>query len=120
MLSLSTLLRESCRTHEWYRSRESHESAQRLAERIGSELRRILADAEGTDAERLKTQVALVNDLLLDLRKRLPRERGKPSRSLPPFAYFRAVHPVSSSPPTPPETELAAPWCSPAPRALRL
>jgi superfamily II DNA or RNA helicase/HKD family nuclease len=92
------------------RALDADEAAERLAEVLGAELRRILADAEGTTSERLQTQLALVNGLLRELRERLERDGPELDEVAPPPRVLRSVYTGAASPPEAPETGLAAPW----------
>lgn len=92
------------------RDLDPDEAAERLTEVLGLELRRILADAEGTRSERLQTQLALVNSLLRELRERLESDSPEPGQVVPPPRVLRSVHPGAAFPPQAPATGLAAPW----------
>lgn len=92
------------------RDLDPDESAERLTEVLGLELRRILADTEGEGSERLQAQLAVVNGLLRDLRERLDPGVLEPDQLVLPPRVLRSVHPGASSPPEAPVTGLAAPW----------
>jgi superfamily II DNA or RNA helicase/HKD family nuclease len=92
------------------RPMDPDEAAHRLAEVLGAELRRILVDAEGTASERLRTQLALVNDLLRELRSRMTTDSADLVEVASPTRVLQAIHPEATAPPVLPETGLAAPW----------
>jgi superfamily II DNA or RNA helicase/HKD family nuclease len=87
------------------------EAADRLAELLGLELRRILADMEGAAPERLRMQLELVNALLRELRQRsaaAPQDAGLVAS---PARLLRSVRTAVAEPiPEVPETGLALPW----------
>lgn len=92
------------------RDLDPDESAERLTEVLGQELRRILADTEGAGSERLLTQLAVVNGLLRDLRERLNPSMLEPDQLVLPPRVLRSVRSGASAPPEAPVTGLAAPW----------
>jgi superfamily II DNA or RNA helicase/HKD family nuclease len=86
------------------------EAADRLAEVLALQMRRILADMEDGDAEGLRTQLELVNGLLRDLRGRLGTASAEPDLLPPPPRVLNSVHRAAARPHVTPETGLATPW----------
>jgi HKD family nuclease len=88
----------------------AEEAAERLSDSLGSELRRLLADASGTPKDQLQRQVALINGLLREVRTYLKVEDQEAEVIAEPPRILRAVHPRIAAPPVWPETGLAAPF----------
>lgn len=94
------------------------EAAERLVEAMSRQLRAVLDDLAGDDAERAAGQLKLVNQLLVSLRQRLAgNDDAHPSRAAaeavdlisPPLRVLRAVRRDRQFP-VAPEIGLAAPW----------
>jgi HKD family nuclease len=92
------------------RNLDADEAAERLTETVGDSLRRLLADAEGVDPERLRSQLDLVNGLLKLLREQTRVEFASEDEISHPARVLRGIHPAAKVPPAPPETGLAMPW----------
>jgi len=87
------------------------EAVERLAELLGLELRRILADVEGAAPERLSAQLGLVNALLRELRHRSAAGPLDADLVAQPARLLRSVRAAASEAvPDVPETGLALPW----------
>lgn len=91
------------------------DAAEVLADSLVRQLAALLEDLPGEGAEAAQRQMALVNELLVWLRRRLQSETGRSAAAAhidllaPPARLLRAVHRTSEGP-TPPELGLAAPW----------
>lgn len=89
----------------------AEDAAQRLAEGFAIQLAKILQDLPGDDAEKLHQQLALVNEVMVSVRKRLGV--GSDIEAFEPFAnpvqVLQSIH-RTAPPPMAPATGLAAPW----------
>jgi hypothetical protein len=92
------------------RDLDADEAADRLAEVLGSALRRILADAAETGEHGVDAQLALVNDVLRELRARHAPEPVLVDEVAAPPRVLRSVRPGGAAAPAHPETGLAVPW----------
>lgn len=91
------------------------DAAEALTDGLARQLAALLENLPGEGAEAAQRQLALVNELLVWLRKRLQSDsvRRAPAADIDliarPARLLRAVH-RTPSPPAPPETGLATPW----------
>lgn len=88
----------------------AEESADRIADQVADLLRRVLADVQGTNSERLVGQLDVVNGILADLRARMRSEGDGDETIEPPPRVLQNVFSAASNPPAFPETGLAYPW----------
>lgn len=93
----------------------SEDAAPLLVDLVAQSLSRVLADtthdSAHTDAPDTTQQLALVNELLKDLRRKLDRDPDRIEPSVPaPILRLRAVHTKGSAAPASPQTGLAMPW----------
>lgn len=83
-------------------------SHQRLADLVKQQLALVLQELEGKDNEKLLNQLALVNHLLLELRKQAPKHSELIDLAADPAKLLKAVHPQPHY--SAPELSLAQPW----------
>lgn len=93
----------------------AEDAAQVLADGLVRQLAALLEDMPGEGAEAAERQLALVNEVLVWLRQRLPMATGRSGTAAhvdliaPPARVLRAVHRAPARP-TPPGIGLAVPW----------
>ena len=88
---------------------DTTEAAGRISDALHRVLSKLLEDIGGDDSERTLAQVAVVNSILADLRKRFPAATLDFSSVLSPPSVLRGVFRGGHVCP-PPETGLAVPW----------
>lgn len=86
------------------------EAPERFIEVLGVQLRRILDELSDTDSERARAQLALVNDLLRQLRDDHSFAHELIDPIATPTQILRAIHGSGEAAPESPDTGLAAPW----------
>jgi superfamily II DNA or RNA helicase/HKD family nuclease len=85
------------------------DAADRISDALHRVLSKLLDDIDGDESERTLAQVAVVNSILADLRKRFPAANAEISNLLSPPSILRGVF-RGGQEIAPPETGLAVPW----------
>ena len=85
------------------------ESAERLADAVARQLVEILDDISGDGKEKIERQLELVNDILVETRRRLGQAADTAEKVATPIQLLQSVHRHTSAPALP-DTGLAVPW----------
>ena len=92
------------------RELDADEAPERLLDALGRQLRGILSDIEAGDTSDAHEQLALVNELLKQLRSDYPKSGDSIDPVLAPPRVLQAIRGPAEHVPNVPETGLAAPW----------
>ena len=85
------------------------ESAERLADAVARQLVEILDDISGDGKEKIERQLELVNDILVETRRRLGQAADTAEKVATPIQLLQSVHRHTPTPAFP-DTGLAVPW----------
>jgi len=92
------------------RELDADEAPERLLDALGRQLRAILSDIEAGDTKGAHDQLALVNELLKQLRADHPKSKEAIDPVAAPPRVLQAIRGPADPAPNAPETGLAAPW----------
>ena len=109
LLLTQSLLQCTAEPHRKVALLPAEEAGQRLADAIAQQLSQALDGIEGDATERQRQQLALVNVLLVHVRKQLANSAPEMDPLVEPLQILRAIH-HSATTPEWPQTGLTLPW----------